>query len=51
MGCVGVVDVLWFALFDVLVDVFLGGRVGCWDSGRGCVLVREEAFWGCILST
>ena len=29
---VGVVGVLWFALFDVLVDVFLGG-MGCWIVG------------------
>ena len=33
MGCVGVVGVFEFALFDVLVDVFLGGRVGCWIVG------------------
>ena len=31
-GCVGVVGVLEFALFDVLVDVFLGG-MGCWIVG------------------
>ena len=41
MGCVGVVGVLEFALFDVLVDVFLGG-MGCSGDG-GCVL------WGCVL--
>ena len=28
MGCVGVVDVLWFALFDVLVDAFLEAYSG-----------------------
>ena len=31
-GCVGGVGVLEFALFDVLVDVFLGG-MGCWIVG------------------
>lgn len=41
LRCVGVVGVLEFALFDVLVDVFLGG-MGCWVLGRGeCVLVWE----------
>ena len=32
LRCVGVVGVLEFALFDVLVDVFLGG-MGCWIVG------------------
>ena len=38
MGCVG--SLLRLALFEVLVDVFLGGRVGCWDSGRGVCFVE-----------
>ena len=38
VGCVG--SLLRLALFEVLVDVFLGGRVGCWDSGRGVCFVE-----------
>ena len=41
VGCVGVVGVLEFALFDVLVDVFLGGMgwwiAGIWGGGVGFV--------------
>ena len=41
-GCVGVVGVLEFALFDVLVDVFLGG-MGCWIVG-----VQWGGEWGFV---
>ena len=36
MGCVG--SLFRLALFDVLVDVFLGG-MGCWVLGRGVCFV------------
>ena len=39
MGCVGVVGVLEFALFDVFL-----GWMGCWDSGRGVFRFGRKHF-------